>query len=224
MSFLTFPEVATPGEAREIQERLRGQVILEDRLSEIRRVAGIDVGFIDDGATARAAVVVLEFPSLRLLEAATALSPTRFPYVPGLLSFREIPVVLKALEKLKDLPDLLVCDGQGVAHPRRLGIASHLGLWTEIPAIGAAKSRLIGEHGPIPAEKGGWTPLLDRGERVGAVLRTRKNVKPLYISIGHKVSLETAIALVMALVTRYRLPETSRLAHHLASDRSSFSP
>jgi len=192
-------------------------VIAEDRLGDVRRVAGIDVGFEQDGATSRAAFAVLEFPELRLVESAVARLPTGFPYVPGLLSFREIPAVLEALGRLSERPDLLLCDGQGYAHPRRFGLACHLGVLTGLPSIGVAKSRLIGTHGALPEEKGAWVPLLDGDEAVGAVLRTRDGVAPLYVSIGHRVSLPTAIRWVLACTTRYRLPETTRQAHRLAS-------
>ena len=180
-------------------------------------VAGIDVGFEKNGAVTRAAVVVLDFPSLELREQAIARQPTKFPYVPGYLSFREIPAVLAALKQLKIRPDLLLCDGQGLAHPRRFGLACHLGVLTDIPSIGVAKSRLIGEHGELPEMKGSWVPLRDDGEVIGSVLRTRAGVKPLYVSIGHRVSLETAIAYVLRCTPKYRLPETTRLAHKLAS-------
>nr|VFK13074.1 MAG: Endonuclease V [Candidatus Kentron sp. LPFa]VFK13273.1 MAG: Endonuclease V [Candidatus Kentron sp. LPFa]VFK24277.1 MAG: Endonuclease V [Candidatus Kentron sp. LPFa]VFK66096.1 MAG: Endonuclease V [Candidatus Kentron sp. UNK]VFK70262.1 MAG: Endonuclease V [Candidatus Kentron sp. UNK] len=211
---------ATPGEAREIQERLRHRVITRDALGAARYVAGIDVGFERNNTITRAAVAVLTFPALELHQQAIARRATSFPYVPGLLSFREAPAVLDALEKLRATPDILLCDGQGIAHPRRLGIASHLGVSTDLPSIGVAKSRLFGVHGPVPEEKGRWTPLLagqQDNEVIGAVLRTRERVKPLYISIGHRVCLDTAIEYVMACVTRYRLPETTRWAHRLAS-------
>ncbi|HEY9147853.1 MAG TPA: deoxyribonuclease V, partial [Gammaproteobacteria bacterium] len=146
-----------------------------------------------------------------------AREPTRFPYVPGLLSFREVPAVLAALEQLSALPDLLLCDGQGIAPPRRLGIASHLGVLLDLPTIGVAKSRLVGEHAEPGEEKGAWQPLTDKGETLGCVLRSRSNVKPLYISPGHRVSVESARHWVMACLTRYRLPETTRWAHRLAS-------
>jgi deoxyribonuclease V len=192
-------------------------VIAEDRLGDVRRVAGIDVGFEQDGAISRAAVAVLDFPELRLVESAVARLPTSFPYVPGLLSFRETPAVLEALGRLSERPDLLLCDGQGYAHPRRFGLACHLGVLTGLPSIGVAKSRLIGTHGALPEEKGAWIPLRDGDETVGAVLRTRDGVAPLYVSIGHRVSLPTAIRWVLACTTRYRLPETTRQAHRLAS-------
>ncbi|MDD5328633.1 MAG: deoxyribonuclease V [Sulfuricella sp.] len=206
-----------PSEAIAIQKLLSGEVAREDLLGPVRHVAGVDVGFEQGGAVTRAAVAVLGFPSLDLVEHAVFRAPTRFPYVPGLLSFREIPAVLQALAQLTVIPDLLLCDGQGIAHPRRIGIASHLGLLCDIPAIGVAKTRLVGEHGPVPELRGEWVPLLDKGEGIGAVLRTRIGVKPLYISIGHRVGLETALGYVMACLTRYRLPETTRWAHRLAS-------
>ncbi|MBI3140241.1 MAG: deoxyribonuclease V [Rhodocyclales bacterium] len=207
----------TPKEAVAVQARLAAEVVREDRLGEVRRIAGIDVGFEDDGRVTRAAVAVLDYPSLELRETAIVRTPTRFPYVPGLLSFREAPAVLAGLQRLAQPPDLILYDGQGIAHPRRIGIASHVGLLAGIPSIGVAKTRLIGSHGAVPDRRGAWVPLTDRGETIGAVLRTRVGVKPLYVSIGHRVSLETAIRWVMACVTRYRLPETTRRAHRLAS-------
>jgi len=211
------PWNVSPKEAIKIQERLREKLVPENRLGEVRFVAGVDVGFAENNTITRAAVAVLDFQTLELREQAIARRPTSFPYIPGLLSFREIPAVLDALEKLKRLPDLLLCDGQGIAHPRRMGIAAHLGLLTDIPSIGVAKSRLIGTHDAVPAEKGSFVPLMDKGEQIGIVLRTRTNVKPLYISIGHRVCLESAREYVMACITKYRLPETTRWAHKLAS-------
>ena len=207
----------TPAQAIALQQELRDRVIRQDRFSPPRRVAGVDVGFEAQGRITRAAVAVLDFPSLAPLEQAVARLPTSFPYVPGLLSFREIPAILKALEQLDRPPDMLLCDGQGLAHPRRFGLACHLGLLTDTPAIGVAKSRLIGSHEPLPVAKGAWVPLTDRGEVIGAVLRTRSGVNPLYISIGHRLCLETAIHYVLACTTRFKLPETTRAAHRLAS-------
>jgi deoxyribonuclease V len=221
-------------EARQIQELLRARVIARDDFSRVNTVAGIDVGFEKNGTVTRAAVVVLDFPSLERREHAVARQRTRFPYVPGYLSFREIPAVLAALQQLHVHPDLLLCDGQGLAHPRRFGLACHLGLITDVPSIGVAKSRLIGTHGAVPRAKGEWTPLLDRPlpssafpmaardreegkEIIGAVLRTRPGVKPVYVSIGHRISLATAIEYVLRCTPRYRLPETTRQAHRLAS-------
>lgn len=211
------PWEISPTEAIAIQQQLRVEVVREDRLGPVRHVAGVDVGFEEGGVLTRAAVAVLGFPSLELVDHAIFHAATRFPYVPGLLSFREVPAVIGALEKLTVIPDLLLCDGQGIAHPRRFGIASHLGLLCGIPSIGVAKTRLIGEHIEPPDLRGASVPLIDHGEIIGAVLRSRHGVKPLYISIGHRVSLVTALDYVMACVTRYRLPETTRWAHRLAS-------
>ena len=205
-------------QARAIQEQLRHLVARQDELAEVRRVAGLDVGFEANGNLTRAAVVVLSFPELQFIEQALALRPTVFPYVPGLLSFREIPALLASLEELSRPPDLLLCDGQGLAHPRRFGLACHLGVLTGIPSIGVAKSRLIGIHGSLGPDKGDFTWLWDEGEIIGALVRTRQRVQPLYISQGHKVSLATAISYVLACTTRYRLPETTRWAHRLASE------
>nr|VFK44275.1 MAG: Endonuclease V [Candidatus Kentron sp. SD]VFK49402.1 MAG: Endonuclease V [Candidatus Kentron sp. SD]VFK80887.1 MAG: Endonuclease V [Candidatus Kentron sp. SD] len=213
----------TPIEARGIQQQWRGRIITHDALGSIRHVAGIDVGFEKNNTVTRAAVAVLTFPGLALRHRVIARRATSFPYIPGLLSFREAPAVPDALEKLDATPDILLCDGQGIAHPRRFGIASHLGVLTDLPSIGVAKSRLFGIHGPAPEGKGDWTPLLSgdgENQVIGAVLRTRVGVKPLYISIGHRVCLETAIACVMGCVTRYRLPETTRWAHRLASGQA----
>ncbi len=206
-----------PAEAIALQRELRDRLILTDQLGAVQRVAGVDVGFEADGTVTRAAVAVLRFPELELLETAIARRPTEFPYIPGLLSFRELPAVLEALEQLRAAPDLLLCDGQGIAHPRRMGIASHLGLLVNIPSIGVAKTRLYGQHGAPPEQRGGWTPLQADGEVIGAALRSRPGCRPLYISSGHRVSLETALDYVMRCCTRYRLPETTRHAHRLAS-------
>ena len=204
-------------EARALQEQLRAQVITENQLGAIDTVAGVDVGFEEKGDITRAAVAVLHFPPLDLAEQAIARQPTRFPYIPGYLSFREIPALLAALAKITTTPDLILCDGQGLAHPRRFGIACHLGVLTGLATIGVAKSRLIGTHDEPGARKGSWTPLMDKGEVIGAVLRTRDKVSPLYISVGHRVDLQTAIDYVLHCTTRYRLPETTRQAHRLAS-------
>jgi deoxyribonuclease V len=207
-------------EAIAIQERLRNQIITEDQLQEpVQYVAGVDMGFEADGTISRAAVAVLSFPDLQVVETTLARRPTTFPYIPGFLSFREIPAVLDALEKVKIMPNLILCDGQGIAHPRRLGIATHLGLLIDIPTIGVAKSLLIGKYEEVPETKGSWQPLIHKGETIGAVLRTRTGVKPLYISSGHRVSLPTAIDYVLRCITKYRLPETTRIADKLASSR-----
>ncbi|HEY9762413.1 MAG TPA: deoxyribonuclease V [Trichocoleus sp.] len=223
---ITFPNSwPTSAEAAiALQKQLRNQVITADYLPEtIQTVAGIDAGFEDEGTVTRAAVVVLTFPDLVPIDEALVRRPTTFPYVPGLLSFREVPAVLDALAALKTEPDLILVDGQGIAHPRRLGIASHLGLLIDRPTIGVAKSRLVGTHDPVPTEKGAWVPLMDKCDRIGAVLRSRAGVNPLYISPGHRISLETALDYVLRCTTRYRLPETTRLADRLASSRKGLS-
>ncbi|HAG84047.1 MAG TPA: deoxyribonuclease V, partial [Cyanobacteria bacterium UBA12227] len=172
------PWPVTLEEAIAIQEKLSSEIITSDQLGTVHYVAGVDVGFEDNGAISRAAVAVLSFPDLQLLEHAIAKRPTTFPYIPGFLSFREVPVVLEALEQITLIPDLILCDGQGIAHPRRFGLACHLGLLANVPTIGAAKSLLIGKHDELPLEKGSWQPLRYRGEVVGAVVRSRARVKP----------------------------------------------
>lgn len=215
----------TPTEAIALQTELRSQVVLTDELpTTVQYVAGVDAGFEAEGTITRAAVVVLKMPSLELVDSALMKRSTSFPYVPGLLSFREIPTVLDALAQLRIIPDLILCDGQGIAHPRRFGIASHLGLILDLPTIGVAKSRLIGTHPDVPAEKGNWVPLTDKEDRIGAVLRSRTNTKPLYISPGHKISLPTALDYVLQCTPKYRLPETTRLADRLASNRGAMPP
>ncbi|RMG96231.1 MAG: deoxyribonuclease V [Chloroflexi bacterium] len=207
----------TPQEAIEIQKRLRPFVVTEDRLSEVKHVAGVDVGFKENGRVTQAAVAVLSFPDLVVVETAVVQRPTTFPYIPGLLSFREVPAILDALAKLKTRPDLILCDGQGIAHPRRFGLAAHLGVLADMPTIGVAKTRLTGRHAPLDTLRGSRQPLIDRGEVVGVALRTRTGVKPVYVSVGHRISLETAVAYVLRCTPRYRLPETTRQAHRLAS-------
>lgn len=208
----------TPEQARRLQAELRERLVLADDPHPVTTVAGVDVG-IRARATARAAVVVLRKTDLQPLDYALAEEPVRFPYIPGLLSFREVPVILRALNQLTRTPDLLLVDGQGIAHPRRLGVATHLGLETGLPAVGVAKNRLVGDHDPVPEDKGGGSPLWHEGEQVGAVLRTRTRVKPLFVSPGHRISLASAIDEVLACVTRYRLPETTRWADGVASGR-----
>jgi deoxyribonuclease V len=211
---------STIEEATTIQETLRNLVITTDQLNTpIQHVAGVDLGFLEDGKMSRAAVAVLSFPDLQVVETSLAYRPTSFPYIPGFLSFREIPAILDALEKIKTIPDIILCDGQGTAHPRRLGIACHLGVLIDIPTIGVAKSLLIGKHEELPDTRGSWQPLIHKNETVGVVLRTRTGVKPLYISSGHRISLPTAIDYVLRCTPKYRLPETTRIADKLASDR-----
>lgn len=209
--------VRTVAVARAIQERLAGSVTGTDQIGPVHLVAGIDVGPARDSDRIQGAIVVLSYPDLMVVEETVAQRKADFPYVPGYLSFREIPVVLDAFEHLRTAPDLVICDGQGLAHPRRFGLACHLGVLLDIASIGAAKTRLIGTHDDPLVAKGSTAPLMDRGEVIGAALRTRAGVRPLYVSIGHRLSLETAVGFVLGCCTRYRLPETTRAAHRLAS-------
>lgn len=204
----------SPAEAMRIQEELRGKVLLENELGEVRLVAGIDVSVKED--IAQAAVVVLSYPELEPVEQSLAQVAISFPYIPGLLAFREGPAVLAALEKLAIEPDLFIFDGQGLAHPRRLGIASHIGVILDRPSIGCAKSCLWGNYREPPPQAGARTYLHDKNEIIGAVVRTKDDVRPLFISIGHKVDLETAISYVLSCCRGHRLPETTRYAHRVA--------
>lgn len=201
-------------QAKKLQAELAGQICLSNKLIHPRFIAGSDISAPDARGIARAAVVILDYPGLKLVETQIAESELRFPYIPGLLSFRESQLMMAAFEKLLIKPDLLLVDGQGIAHPRRLGIASHLGLLLNIPTIGCAKSRLCGRHKPLTANRpGSYTELVDKEEVIGAVLRTKPGTKPLYISIGHKVDLSSAIFWVKKCLKGYRLPEPCRLAH-----------
>jgi len=213
------PWPADPKAAIRLQQALRGRVRLDDDLPALRHVGGVDVGFEDGGRTTRAAAAVFSWPDLERVEEAVARRQTDFPYVPGLLSFRELPALVQALEALRTDVQLLFCDGQGIAHPRRFGIACHLGLVVDRPAIGVAKSRLVGAAQAPGPDKGDRTPLLDGEEVIGCVLRTRSRVRPVYVSSGHRVSLDTAVALTLAATPRYRLPEPIRAADRLASNR-----
>jgi deoxyribonuclease V len=202
--------------ARALQQRLAARVRLEDDRPPLRVVAGVDAGFEDGGAVTRAAAVLLDARTLAPLAEALARIPTRMPYIPGLLSFRELPAVLRALADLPQVPDLVFVDGQGVAHPRGLGIAAHLGVITDLPTIGVAKSVLVGTHGEVGTQRGDRTALHYRGKVVGTVLRSKDGIRPLVVSPGHRVSMEAAADLVLACCTRYRLPEPTRLADRLA--------
>lgn len=205
----------SPTEAIAIQNELRRRVVITPAPEHAGLVAGVDVGV--RGEQARAAVVVLRFPELAVVERSVVDAPLQFPYVPGLLSFREIPAVLQACERLQHMPDLLIVDGQGYAHPRRLGIAAHLGVILNLPTIGCAKSRLVGTYVEPASAAGSWSDLWDKGEVIGAVLRSKDSTSPLYVSIGHRVDLDSAIRWVLACCRGYRLPETSRQAHRAAS-------
>jgi deoxyribonuclease V len=214
-------------EARRIQETLAGQVTREDDFGTIQTVAGVDLAYPRTATgvvTGRAAVVVLTFPELEAVEEHVVTRPVTFPYIPGLLSFREAPIALAALQQLRKLPDVLLVDGHGIAHPRRFGIACHLGVLLNLPTIGCAKSILVGravEPGALPGDS---TPLMHGGEVIGTAIRTRARSRPLYVSPGHRVSLETAAALVLRCARGYRLPEPTRLADRLAGQRDRPAP
>jgi len=208
----------SPSEAAIIQKELRAQLRTDNCVDEVRTVAGVDVGLRK--GIARAAIVVLAYPDLDPLAQATAQRPIEFPYVPGLLTFREGPVILDALAELTVEPDILIFDGQGMAHPRQMGLATHIGILLDHPTIGCAKSRLCGEYEDPGASKGDWSPLLREGAVIGAVVRTRTNISPVYVSIGHKIDLERAIHYVLNCCKVYRLPETTRWAHRVAGGAS----
>ncbi|GAB3513471.1 deoxyribonuclease V [Pseudoxanthomonas daejeonensis] len=206
--------------ARTLQAQLAAQVVLEDVFPRpLRTVAGFDVGFEDQGDITRAAVVLLDAESLQTLESHVARLPTAMPYVPGLLSFRELPALLLALEMLSQPPDLAMVDGQGIAHPRRLGIAAHFGVATGLPSLGVAKSVLVGDFDAPGPARGDRSPITHRGELVGFALRSKLRCNPLIVSPGHRVSLTTAAELVVRFLAGYRLPEPTRLADRLASRR-----
>ncbi len=205
--------------ARTLQTSLAERVVLQDDFAEPRLLAGFDVGFEEEGTVTRAAVVMLDAASLQPLESHIARIETSMPYVPGLLSFRELPALLAALAMLTRLPDLVFVDGQGIAHPRRLGIAAHFGVTTGLPALGVAKKILAGQHQEPGPELGDCTPLLHRGEQIGWAIRSKRRCNPLIVSPGHRVSLQTSLDWVMRTLRGYRLPEPTRLADRIASRR-----
>ncbi len=208
----------TPREAMRLQERLRERVVLEDRFGPVRLVAGADLAFDPETGVAFAGVIVYRFPELEEVERRMARRKLRFPYVPGLLSFRESPVLLAAFARLKTEPDLILIDGHGRAHPRLFGIACHIGLLFDKPTIGCAKSLLVGEHEEPAAAAGSTAPLVFHGECVGAVLRSRQSVKPIYVTSGHRVSIRSAVELVRKCVDGFRIPKPTREADHYVRD------
>jgi deoxyribonuclease V len=200
-----------------LQKKLASQVRLCPVSDRVRHLGGADATFSPDGRRVIAGVVVWDLQTGELLESRTATRECTFPYVPGLLSFRELPGVLAALRKLQSTPDAILCDGQGLAHPRRFGLACHLGLWLGIPTVGCAKSRLSGTYDDPPPQRGAGSPLLLDGEPVGVVLRTRDNVQPVFVSPGHLCDHDSAVRLTLAAAVKYRLPEPIRLAHQLVT-------
>lgn len=211
------PWRVSPSEAIAIQARLAPQVITEGAPDDVRYVAGADIALAD--VNGRGAVVLLSYPDLRLVEQHAVDEPVPFPYVPGLLAFREVPVLARAFEKLEQIPDLLLVDGHGLSHQRRFGIACHLGLLLDVPTIGVAKSRLVGRHDDPSPEAGARAELRDGPDLVGLVLRTRDRVSPVYVSVGHRIALHQAADWVLRLCRGYRLPEPTRLADQLSKGR-----
>jgi deoxyribonuclease V len=207
----------TPREAVELQKKLRERVRITPLRKKIETIAGADISFNKFDPTIYTAVVVLRLPSLEVIEEVGIVSETKFPYVPGLLSFRESPSVLEAWARLKTEPDAVMFDGQGLAHPRRVGIASHVGLLIDRPTLGCAKSVLVGKYEEPGAERGSWTPLVDKGETVGAALRTKTRVQPIYVSPGHLIDVEAAVELTLRCDGGYRQPEPTRRAHLLVN-------
>ena len=220
---MRFPELhswdLTPRQAVGLQKDLAHKVVLTDTLCEpVQLVAGVDVSYRRRADQFHGAVVVMDLESASIVETATASGQVSFPYVPGLLSFRELPVLLEAFKRLRRVPQVVLVDGQGIAHPRRLGVASHLGLWLDLPTIGCAKSRLCGEAVEPGPSRGEKAPLLHDGQIIGAVVRTRDRVRPVFVSPGHRIGLERSIEIVLQCGGGYRLPEPTRQAH-LASNR-----
>jgi deoxyribonuclease V len=207
----------TPSEAVEVQQRLRNLVRLRPLARPVDIIAGADISYNKFSETVYAGIVVLSLPDLRIIESAGVRSVAKFPYVPGLLSFREAPSLLEAWEKLRTKPDVLMLDGQGIAHPRRFGVACHVGILLDWPTIGCAKSILVGRYGELGHEAGSRSPLVDKGEQVGVALRTKNKVSPVYVSPGHLIDLDSSVDLVLRSTSKYRLPETTRQAHLLVN-------
>jgi len=207
------PWTLTPKEAVALQRRLVSRVITTSRLKPVRLVAGTDIAIRKESTDGYAGVVVMSFPGLEIVDTASAEATLTFPYIPGLLAFRELPILLEAFARLKHAPDLIFVDGQGLAHPRRFGIACHLGLLLDTPTIGCAKSRLFGRHTTPPLRRGGFARLYDGDHVIGAALRTKDRTNPIYVSVGHKIDLPTAIRYTLACGRGYRVPEPTRQAH-----------
>jgi deoxyribonuclease V len=208
----------TGPEAASLQRELAARVITDTPLKECHLIAGADVSYDYGSSTFYAGIVVLRTDDFQVVERRGAVAESHFPYVPGLLSFREAPVLLKAFARLESKPDAVMCDGQGIAHPRRLGIASHVGLWLDCPTIGCAKSKLTGRFSEPALEAGSRSPLRDRDAIIGSVVRTKKGVQPVFVSPGHRIDLESAVHWVLATCRRHRLPEPTRLAHNYVNE------
>jgi len=210
-------ESLSPAQAIELQNELRKQIRIEPLTKPIQTIAGADISFNKYEETVYAGIIVLSFPDLQEVAKATVISRTSFPYIPGLLSFREVPSLLKAWDQLKIKPDLMVLDGQGIAHPRRMGIATHFGLVTDTPAIGCAKSLLTGKFETLPEAAGSESLIFDGEEVIGAALRTKNKVNPVFISPGHRIDLQQSLEIIKRCVAGYRIPEPTRKAHLLVN-------
>lgn len=209
-------------EAIKIQEQLAQKVIKEDAFDQINYVSGVDVAYSKSNDKLIAAIVILETETLKLVESVVIEDTIQFPYIPGLFSFRELPPIIKAFEKIKNRPQLVVCDGQGLAHPRRFGLACHLGVLCDIPTIGCGKTKLIGNYKEPEQHRGAQSPLIEKREIIGNVLRTQNTINPIFVSVGHRISLTTACHWILKLSTKYRLPETTRQADQLVKKTLSF--
>ena len=214
-SIINHPWDLSEKQALQLQKNLASKVVKHNQLNEIQLIAGVDVAYAKESDKLVAAIVILDADTLEIIESVTADDNAKFSYIPGLFSFRELPSLVKAFAKLQNKPDLIVCDGQGYAHPRRFGLACHLGVLFDIPAIGCGKTRLLGEADTPGTERGEMTPLIDNNEIIGNVLRTQADVNPIYVSIGHRITLATACEWVLKLSPKYRLPETTRMADQL---------
>lgn len=209
---ITHPWNLSDVEALALQQQSASKVIKEDKLNQVSLVAGVDVAYAKESDKLVAAVVILNADTFEIIETATAEDQTQFPYIPGLFSFRELPPLIKAFAKIQHSPDLIICDGQGYAHPRRFGLACHLGVIFDVATIGCGKTRLVGEYQEPDTERGAIAPLVDNDEVIGNALRTQTGINPIYVSIGHRISLATACEWVLKLSPKYRLPETTRQA------------
>jgi deoxyribonuclease V len=205
-------------QAKIIQQQLQKRIDLHPLEKPIELIAGADVSYSTKNKTVFAGIVIFRYPDLIKVETAYTVSESNFPYIPGYLTFREAPALLETFQKLLTKPDVIIFDGQGIAHPRRLGIATHLGIILNMPTIGCAKSRLIGIHDEAPSERGAFAELYYNNEKIGVALRTRANTKPVYVSPGHKITLSESIDIVLAACTKFRIPEPTRAAHHLVNE------
>ena len=211
------PWEIVPKDGIEIQKRLREQLIFDNQEFRIEKICGTDVSFEKGKSVLFSAAVIFSYPGFDVIEKQTAFCECSFPYIPGLLSFREVPALLKAFDKVKNIPDVVICDGHGIAHPRGIGLASHLGLFLDIPAIGCAKKKLYGDFTEVGNKKGDYSYLSDSNKNIGIVLRTRGNVKPVFVSQGYRIGLDFSGKIVLSCCKKYRIPEPIRRAHQLVN-------